>query len=195
MKILHLDDYGVAAVRRNPALRGKKVLARGTFGAIFDGSRPDTVFKLTLDGMHHAYLTDGCFGPSGPHAPLVVEDVGDVGETSKGETLYLVELERLTAMPRACAERRLVTKAMRHVLGKGEGKLPEDDAALPGLPASLAEFFAQVNNFALNFACHVDGAVGNNYMLRPGDGTLVASDPVYDRRLVMRHESGRHRLH
>ena len=180
MPTLQLRDPGVLRARYHPALRGKPALARGEFSAIFEGSRPDTVLKLTADASHYAYMTDG-YAPDGPHKPELIADLDEVGEAATGETLYLLEVERLAPVRKQDEYTRAVRRTMRAVRG---ARIPESVWEDQKLPPSLAAFFQSLNWFAVNFGYCIDAKFGSNYLCRPCDGTLVASDPVFDQRAM-----------
>lgn len=183
--ILHLKDWGVQRARRHELLAGKPALARGAFGAIFEGTRPDRVLKLTLDRMHYCYMTDYC-APQGVHKPVLHQDLEAIGETSTGQDIFLIEVERLQPLERKSESSRVIRRLMRKFCLGGHREVPDDLTAVKGYFQSLAAFMGQLNWFAQNYECRIDGKVGQNYMQR-ADGTLVASDPVYDHKLMARY--------
>ena len=47
---MKLNDWNVKrAIAGNPLIAGKKPIGRGAFSMVFDGSKPSTVFKMTID--------------------------------------------------------------------------------------------------------------------------------------------------
>ena len=189
--VLNLKDPGVARVRRtHPLLQGKKPFARGSFSAVFDGTQPDRVLKLTVDSLHYCYLTDYCT-PQGPHKPVVHQDFDDVGETADGQALYLVEVERLNKLPVGNPYKRLLGRVIRWYTRNGRHYLPDEDTDFKGLPKTLASFFADLNVFVDNYGANFDPKVGNNFLLRPADDTLVVNDPIFDRKAYERYHRSR----
>ncbi len=189
MQIMKLNDYGVQRARcSQDALRQAKLLGRGTFGAVFEGSKPGRVFKLTTDRSHRDYLVDG-LSPEGVYKPKVFEDFDEVGETSKGYSLYLFEMERLQPIRRGTANGRLARRIVNFV---GAAKrCPEmDDKGWDDLPPALFRFMEDLNMFISNFDCRYD-MHWKNFMERD-DGTLVFSDPVLDYVLFERSIGWRH---
>jgi hypothetical protein len=184
MKVLYLKDWGVERVRRTlPCFANTKLLARGSFGAVFETADPNRVLKLTTDEKHYAYLTDG-LAPQGCYKPVVLVDHGEVGETEDGLTLYLVEMERLQKVRTGTENGRLTRRIVNYVGAHAQSAFPETTTAVRGLPAALAGFLEDLNTFISNFACAADAHWGN-FMERM-DGTLVVSDPVYDKPLLDR---------
>lgn len=194
VRILYLNDHRVRSIRAShPLLAGKKVIARGSRAAVFEGRASNRVLKLMADPPGHMYLTDGC-APKGPHVPIVYEDFGEVGQTYTGHSLYLVELERLQARPRGYRLSPVLNKAYKlahenyRETDYVEPRLPDIDDSPEWLPQSLAEFFTQLNWFVSNAQVRLDFKLGHNYMVR-SNGELVASDPVFDPRAPV-HNSG-----
>lgn len=192
--VLYLRDWGVMrARRRHQLLRAKRVLARGTFCAVFEGSRADTVLKLTLDRSHYVYMTDS-LSPQGTYKPRLIEDFGAIGQTTKGHELYLIEVERLEKLPRGNLAARVARRVVQHFRQSGYKELPCEEAAVRELDASFAEFLSDLNVFITNFGFRFDGKVGNNFMYRPSEDQLVVSDPVFDAQLLAEaHKSARNR--
>ena len=185
--ILHLKDFGISKARReHPALRGKRVLARGTFSAIFEGASPASVLKLTVDPAQYAYMTDG-LSPDGQLKPVLLEDHSQIGETSSGEDVFLIEVERLAPLARGAEGYRVMRRVLALYARNGHKLLPEDPAEVKGMTQLMSSFFAQINWFCINFGYRIDAAMGQNYMQRTSDGSLVASDPVFDAELMTRH--------
>lgn len=186
MNILDLTDWCVRDVRRShPALVGKKPFARGSRAALFEGSTPERVFKLTVDQPSYLYLTDGT-APTGVHVPIVFEDHGEIGTTSRDEPMYLVETERLYRRPRGYALSRVLRQAYemaeeeyRNNDYRFPPSLPDLDDQPEWLPIGLARFFAELNVFVSNTESRLDLCWRSNYMVR-ANGELVASDPVFD---------------
>ncbi len=182
--LLKLRDWGVMRARsRHPALKGKRALARGTFCAVFEGSTPSTVYKLTLDRSHYAYMTDG-LSPSGDFKPRLIEDFGTIGQTTSGLELYLLEVERLEKLPRGNSAAQVIRRVVKHYRNSGYKELPCEPGDVKGLDGKLARFLCQLNWFIQNFGYTFDGKVGNNFLYRPEDGHLVVSDPVFDAQLL-----------
>ncbi|MCC5611440.1 hypothetical protein LC612_33040 [Nostoc sp. CHAB 5834] len=192
-RVLMLQDSGVKAVTaHHKCIKGRPLLARGTFSAVFANDTPsadskeDSVFKLTVDKQHYCYLTE-LYLERHAHKPKVINDFGIVGATSCGKDLYLVEVERLAPMP-FCSARRALNTMMRRINKQCRintpSLFPESLEGLPGLPLSYEAFLRDLNTFLNDYGAVPDLCVGQNYMLRPKDMTLVASDPVYDKALM-----------
>lgn len=71
----------IQPLREHPLLKGKKLIGRGMFSAVFE-TGPDTVLKLTVDSVNYALLV----GPArmiGAHFPHVLEDQGGGWQQSR----------------------------------------------------------------------------------------------------------------
>jgi hypothetical protein len=139
--------------------------------------------------------------------PKVIEDYGDIGETSDGSMIYLIEVERLTPVSRATqmetkrAVRNIVqdvARACRDAEMHVRGTMHEADRqklictrALSSLAERdstaepLREAYEDIANFCANFDCSTDIQT-SNMMLR-GD-QVVFSDPVIDVRALIRSQ-------
>ncbi len=176
MLVLKLNEPRVRHIRTtHPLLRKSKLIARGTFGAVYESKNPDRVLKLTVDVAHRDYLADQVV--AGPHRPVVHEDYEEVGTTQAGDDLYLFELERLRPLQPRTANVRLA----RAIIA-----CHERDKRLPVVPLTghnasdeLLDFMLRLNWFIANYGHRPDMHL-KNFMERPSDGALVFSDPVFD---------------
>jgi len=182
MLVLNLKDPVVRRIRATlPIFANTRLLARGTFCAVFETSSPDRVLKLTTDRSHYAYLTDG-LAPEGPYKPQVLENHGYLEDTWTGAPLYLLEVERLRPVTPRTENSRLARRIVAYTDGEGEGQYPTQPGQVKGLTEPLAMFCEEVNYFTSNFDCVTDPRVGN--FMERNDGTLVMSDPVFDHKLL-----------
>lgn len=189
-KALRVSDSGIKAARQHEAIRGKKMLARGSFSAVFDTG--NTVHKLTLDKYAYMLGTDRVIGCSGRHFTQVLSNHGEVGEV-EGQPVYLFECEKLEKLPKTgplrALARRVCRQATTHVcshfqfhrLKEGLTLAIEELSMDESLPESLQDAFADLHKFASNveegWSLDLHTA---NLMVRPADGTLVISDPLAD---------------
>lgn len=181
--VISLKDFKVQRLRhQHPAFKNTKFLARGSFCGVYSMLQPDRVLKLTVDSCHIAYLTDGC-APTGIHKPELLKDYGPVGTTEDGLDLYLVEVEKLYPVRRGTENGLLAHRIVRFV--DRSGRYPQGLEDIPGLTPSLVEFMTLLNQFIGNYGCHSDARLAN-FMERE-DGTLVLSDPVFDRELFLKN--------
>lgn len=181
------DPYVRSFVRRDERLRSAKVLGKGSFCRVLESSDPNRVFKLTTDRAHVAYLVDR-LAPQGLFKPVVHADHGIVFRTRDDVDVHLLEIERLQKVHRGTPNgqlvRRICSFVNRNRRALPEERLPTPEDKLEWLPAELAEFMAEVNDFCWNFDCRMDVHWGN--FMERADGTLVLSDPVYDYQLFCR---------
>lgn len=186
MLVLNLKDPVVKRIRAtHPSFANTRMLARGTFCAVFETSNPDRVLKLTADRSHYAYLTDG-LAPEGPHKPLVLENHGYLDDTLSGAPLYLVEVERLRPVTPRTENSRLTRRIVAYACKDEDGQYPTQIDQVKGLSEPLAQFCEDVNCFTSNFDCITDPRYGN--FMERNDGTLVMSDPVFDFKLLRKME-------
>lgn len=192
--VLDHRDFGVQAAQRHPALHGLKRLARGAFCSVYD--RGDTVLKLTCDQVQYWMSTDG-YRPEGPFFPRLVKDHGNVGTTKDGLDIYLMEMEKLTAIGRSAPidvkrlRRDLLSQTNKHVHAGartpqamrmesyvGLGKIIDQSALAPGLIDALERLRDWISNYDASCDFHA-----KNLMMR-GD-QLVLNDVVCDPKAVV----------
>lgn len=176
MKILKLTDLNVRHLRAtHPAFAGTRLLARGSFCAVFEMQDPNRVLKLTTDRAHANYLTDW-LSPQGAYKPEVLTVHSIDAETEGGLSLYLFEVERLQKVQAGSPAKKLASRLMRFC--KENARFPEKLTDIKGLNDSLAQFLRELNWFVANYDVKTDLKM-DNFMQRT-DGTLVISDPVFD---------------
>lgn len=117
MKILTLTHPSVRNARNHSAIAGKKLLGSGQFSAVFEGSTPDTVIKLTVDPAGYWLFNDGVVGCKGKHFPKTVESWGAIDDVvihanlragrPRTVPIYLYEQERLQKLEQKSQQRKL----------------------------------------------------------------------------------------
>ncbi|MHB0928653.1 MAG: hypothetical protein ACYC3W_07000 [Candidatus Nanopelagicales bacterium] len=98
IKVLKLTDPYVKTASQHPSIKNKKLIARGTFSFLFEGSRPDTVLKMTADQSNYMLLNDYVVRVKGKHFPQIIDCYGEIHEICvDGDhfPVYLYEMERL----------------------------------------------------------------------------------------------------
>lgn len=202
MKILVMNQPCTRAARKHPALEGRKLIGCGQFSAVFEGSRPDTIHKLTIDPAAYWLFNDGVVGVHGQHFPKTVADYSEVGEVTihanlragrpRRVPIFLYEQERLLALPikseqrklaksiidktRASANTRPKCKGVRRDVDSAQMTL-EDLSAQEDLPASVRDAAGDLARFCNYYDdLFLDMHFGN-FMVRPDSGELVFSDP------------------
>lgn len=203
MKILCMTHPSARAVRNIPELKEQKLLGTGQFGAVFEGYSSDTVLKLTCDPTSYWMFNDGVVGCHGQHFPKTHFSFGDVGEVIIHANLragrprlvpvYLYEQERLEPLRLKTEQRYMAAKlikqadALRSTAPRQKSRIRDVDAAkhvlrgmaqdgqfcesISGALADMAEFCEYNDDLFLDM--HFQ-----NFMVRPGTGDLVFSDPV-----------------
>lgn len=206
MKALNLTAPGVKRARQLPQLKGKKPIGRGTFSALFDGERPDTVLKLTVDSTSY-WMSNCCAaGCAGPHFPRVVRNHRDVGEvTVRGVTypIFLYEVERLERLKTGgeAARQFRVFKSIAKQATTACSSIPNreaapavmemmaDLAAKADLPGSLRHAISDLSNFVRAYDdVFIDIHRAN--VMQDSEGTLVINDPVGQYGLFMSLRTG-----
>ena len=193
MAVLSLRDCLVSNIRKiHPLLKDKRVLGRGSFCRVFEGTRRNRVLKLTADRSHVQYLTDDR-SPHGRFKPIVHENHGIVGQTKHGVEVHLLEIERLGKLRPGTPAFKLAIALSSYCRLQGT-LLPifkdRNKEALRNvrhlLSHELLAFMSEVNFFTIFSNCSLDMHRAN-FMERT-DGTLVFSDPVFDKRIMLRRE-------
>jgi len=189
-KALRFDHWGVKQARKHEVLVGKKPIGRGTFSAVFDGTRKNTVLKMTVDDSAYWLLNDWAVCVNHWHFPRVVKNYGEIGNTRIGRfdfPIYLYEIERLEKV--SGPNKRLVNlicgaedNSRRMAMGKNWEERPKAAKVLDlmledkALPRTIHNALRQLRNFA----DHMDGSLdlhSGNFLQR-ANGELVMSDPI-----------------
>lgn len=175
----------------HPLLRGKPIIGRGVYGAVFDNGK--TVLKLTACDKSAMLLTDPVIGPKGRHFPKLIEDHGVIG-CDRGPIsdtpLHLLEIEKLAPVPRGGPLRALVRKILEalpvHRASTYDHRAPiwqnereqlfQMSRVDKRLPISIRSALRELGNFIHHSEALLD-LHAQNFMVR--GGTLVLNDPVY----------------
>lgn len=185
----NLNDWAMRDLRQLPELKDKKLIGRGMFSAVFEGSRPDTVLKMTVDSVGYWLLNCCAAGVSGDHFPRVIKNHHDIGVVDVGKTefpVYLFEMERLVKLKVGSATRKLARKISTSQLKISRASWSSDVTGQLGelanvakLPETLRQAIRDVESFASNYPnAQLDMHMGN-FMQRE-NGDLVITDPLFD---------------
>lgn len=185
----NLNHWKMRDLRQLPELKGKKLIGRGMFSAVFEGSTPDTVLKMTVDSVGYWLLNCCAAGVGGEHFPKVIKNHHDVGEVNVGKTefpVYLFEMERLVKLKVGSAAKKLARKISTSQLKISRASWSSDVtgqlgelASVAKLPETLRQAIRDVENFAGNYPnAQLDMHMGN-FMQRE-NGDLVITDPMFD---------------
>lgn len=190
--MLNTKEAKVRAALRHPALAGLKRIGRGAFCVVYD--KGETVLKATSDPVQYGFYTDYT-APNGPHFPKLIHNYGEIGETAAGDSIYLVEMEKLSKIPRSGPLRqeakRLLTimhGAAVMTAGCGDEKRDSHEALLMAadddrLTVDLRAALLDVADFISNYDAMQDFGM-KNLMLR--DQTIILNDVVADVRSVQK---------
>lgn len=191
IKALRLDQWGVKEARRHKPLEGKQIIGRGVFSAVFEGTRKNTVLKLTVDDIAYWSLNDIYVGVRHRHVPRVIANYREVGSAKingRDYPIFLYEIERLE---RVNGEARRLAKLIcnaestsRQTLrGPGIFERPSADKVFAtmakdkALPRSVRNALCRLAEFAENVpGGDVDLHMGN--FMQRANGDLVLSDPI-----------------
>lgn len=192
IKALRLDHWGVKQAMRHPLIAGKKPIGRGVFSAVFEGTRKNTVLKMTCDDIGYWMLNDPYVGVKHRHFPKVVESHGEIGTMTIGReehTIYLFEMEKLNRLETGSEAKRLsrqITMTGNSASYNIEGSwrscsrtaavlanMVEDKA----LPKSIRNALTQLCDFCHNISGGTLDMHGGNFMQRD-NGELVMTDPL-----------------
>ena len=196
IKVLKLNDWRVKLALRHEALQGKKCIARGVFSAIYEGSKPNTVFKVTVDSFGYWMLNCAYYGVKHKHFPRIIEDHGVIGEIKLGcdeYPIYLFEMERLEKLEVGSGSRKVasgISSKSRRSIGKSYSRrcLGDNDRASVVIgdmkkntliPRSIRSALGQLTEFCVNYPnASVDMHLGNFMQRKNGD--VVITDPLMD---------------
>jgi hypothetical protein len=190
---LRLSDFAVKMARNHPAIKGKNPIARGCYSAVFEGSKPNTVFKLTIDNFGYWMLN--CYAARVRHHlfPKAVQSFGMVGETKiNGEKypIHLFEMEKLNKLERSGEARKqaMAIATTRNKSSLNTGKIQIGDipyftllemAKNTSLSRMVRNALGELATFCSNYpGGKLDMHMGN-FMQRK-NGSLVITDPLMD---------------
>lgn len=220
-RILHLNDYAVKSALNDDAIRhltsSKRLIGRGMFSLVYEGSSPDRVLKVTSDSanywMHNCYA----YGVEGIHFAKVFENYGDVGEIRIGVNnypIYAFEVERLEKIKSLETKRtakficNTSFETFHSYLNKNAAKLRDRDIATASSNAfevtarlirekskTLSEDIRKLADFCANYDnVSPDNNIAN-FMIRPETGDLVINDPILDLKVHKEHTESVARRH
>ena len=199
-KVLQLNDPMVKQALKHEALKGNKLIGRGAFSMVFEGSKSNTVYKVTLDDVNYWMLNCWSAGVSHKHFPKVYKNFGGIGDVSinkNSHTIFMYEMERLNKLERgteASNVSNLLAKLEVASFGKVFNYGPIDRAQFQIqdmmrsklLPRSIMNALRQLEEFACNYG-HIGLDMHRaNFMTRK-NGTLVMSDPISSMRVLFDH--------
>lgn len=180
-------------VRNSSLLQGKALLGSGSFSLVFEGSRPDTVYHLSIDNASHdfsvkakQYSIDG--------VAKIHRDFGAVAvyqyDPFYPDYLWLAELELLHPLATSPAAFREVQDVLRSLTGVPEGKiystfsekckLLEGLNSVPIYPRTMRCTQALrklLFKYVTTTSCDVDVRI-TNFMIRPYTGEVILNGPV-----------------
>lgn len=184
------EDY--ARVRNSHLLTGKEIVAAGSFSVLFNGETPGSIYRLSTDNATHDFASrakdKGLAG--------VVNLLDDYGAVAiyKDDQLYpdylwLAHLERLTPLESGSAPHQSVAKLLLHLTGEPDGvlltELGEREAVITALSTAPKDSYTELVLEAMQLvlpeylhAVDFDLTI-SNFMIRPGTGEVVMSDPVH----------------
>lgn len=174
-----------------PVLQGKAQVARGEYAVVFDGTRPETILKLTSDGISAEFAK--VFGQQNGLCQ-VVKDHGSM-ECAEHGHVHLIEMTRLEVLDwykheSMWLERDVVMAAVRFrvaVSEKDNGVIPcqhchanamEELSNMPIFSDTIRSAFKAISEYLRTTDADVLLDLGNpdNYMT---DGNrLYITDPI-----------------
>lgn len=196
-KVLQFNDPMVKQALKHEALKGKKLIGRGAFSMVFEGSKPNTVYKVTLDDVNYWMLNCCAAGVSHKHFPKVYNNFGAIGDVSinkNSHTIFMYEMERLNKLERgteASNVSTILTKLQNASFGNVFKYGPinralfqiQDMMQSKSLPKSIMNALRQLEEFAYSYE-HIGLDMHRaNFMMRK-NGTLVLSDPLNSMKII-----------
>lgn len=191
-KALRLDHLEVKLALRHPLLEGKKPIGRGCFSAIFEGTRKNTVLKLTVNDI--GYWLFNCWATKVEHRhfPRIIDRHGDIGTVKLRGTdypLFLFEMEKLEELQPNTDTKRLAKRIQTSVATASSkaGLWMRDDLRSAmmvqhmmkdvTLPRSIRNALGQLENFCCDYSGgQIDLHMGN--MMQRKNGEFVITDPL-----------------
>lgn len=191
-KALRLDHWEVKSALRHSLLEGKKPIGRGCFSAIFEGTRKNTVLKLTVDNFGYWLFNCWTAKVEHRHFPRIIDSHGDIGTVKLGGTdypLFLFEMEKLEKIKPGTDTKRLamnIQNAVRTANDKVDLWMRNDLRSAmmvqhmtqnTTLPRSIRNALGQLENFCFSYpGGQIDLHINN--MMQRKNGELVITDPL-----------------
>lgn len=175
-------------VPAHPLLKGLVECGRGESSIVFDKGDDIAVYKIVMCPVTYAFLTSS-ERPVGSHYPIVFADHGEIGKTSHGYPMHLLEMEKLYPLPDNSEAQVLAKKIhVAYLEGchrwsnlagdMGQMALYAMTRTPMGFSIDIQEALSRLSSFVQDFQAIPDLLSRNNLMMRK-DGTLVFSDPVF----------------
>ena len=192
-KVMKLTDQGVREAMRHPVLKGKKIIGRGVFSIVFEGTRKNAVLKLTCDQYAYRMLNDDHCAVTHRHFPRVSKNysrVGNVKLAGRDFPIYLYEMERLEELQFGTEQRKLALKLCKSVdlsdwktastMSRIQTALALEDAAKDkNMPRSIKNALMDLGRFCRAMpGAGLDLHMGN--IMRRKNGEIVFTDPQLD---------------
>jgi len=177
---MNRHDPRVRRILRDLGLLSGAPLGRGNFSLVYASERPGRVIKLTADRSTARYLAAGLPGPHVPVCHRAPEIVGMLDDID----VYRIEMERLVATAAASPARRLARQVhAAHCRLRASNEVGDPARLFAHLPASLRDLMGHILQMT-SLADDVGLDLAPRNMMQRADGTLVVTDPVFDRRLA-----------
>lgn len=187
-----LEGAEFEAVRTSHLLANKAIIAAGSCSVLFEGETQDSIYRLSLDSATHDFAWDARISKlSG--VVYSIADYGAVaiyGQSSVGpDCLYLAHLERLQPLQKFPEQQASVSRLLAYLTEGEDGELlatpREKEQLISLLPRAPVEEHTEHAVTAMQklFPRYVrladlDLSI-SNFMVRPGTGDVVLSDPVH----------------
>lgn len=179
-------------VRNSHLLIGKEIAATGSFSVLFDGETPRSIYRLSTDNATHDFASRAKRGGLAGVVSLL-DDYGAVAiyksDQFYPDYLWLAHLERLAPLESGSAQQQSVAKLLLHLTGEPDGilltELDEREAVITALSTAPKDSYTKLVLEAMQLVLPkylhtVDFDLTiSNFMIRPGTGEVVMSDPVH----------------
>lgn len=176
---ISLNDPVIRQLRQGGVLKGRRLLGRGSFCAVFESSHPNRIFKLMVDRGHYLYHTHER-SPVGPLRPTLYRDFGQIGRTRRGLTIFMVEVEKLCKLPPRSPCRTLFGRIFKDVYRGAFVNELSLSAVCCTYPLSIVQFCKDALQFTTDLQLTINSFQGEGLMQREISGELVVSNLAYD---------------
>lgn len=192
MRVLNFRSKEVQQALAHPLLSGRKLLARGSFSAVYE--LDNNVAKVTIDTSSVQLLRSA--KNAYPALPKLIRDRGTIGQMSTGREIVLLELERLYTLSRndavyrrASVIRKIMAAEISKVWFAGMKKDMDYEKVfshalpalidVPGITVDLIRALRFVACSTRNQNYGLDLHM-RNWMYRGAGKELVLADPIAD---------------
>lgn len=191
-RFITLRDKGVQVACKHPLLKDRRLIARGAYTLVFEGTT--SVYKLTIDRLAYE-MAEQQIDWRCRSLATTRSLHGTIGKTEQGIPIRLMEIERLRPLEHGSRARKTCLLIGR-LARKSRHRFDSPAEQLRDIQSRIEDsWLSEALEYLCGFAdTHSQEAVldmhASNFMQRPASSEAVITDPFLDaavRRQVQQH--------